>query len=144
MARIRESRPGEAAALEALQHRAIEGWPDREAVLAANPDALAIPRAWIDEGRVRVAEDDEGTPLGFAVTLAADIDSLYVDPRRKGGGVGRLLVEDAAQCATDEGYAAIHTTANEHAVAFYESVGFRTIGEATTRFGAGKRMRRDL
>ena len=142
--RIRDSLPGEARALEALQQRAAEVWEEYRALLAAHPEAIAVPDEWIDEGRVRVAVDDEGRPIGFAVVLAHELDGLYVDPAAMQGGVGRRLVEDAADRARAAGVGALHLTANPQSVAFYERVGFVRTGDAETRFGPGARMRLDL
>ena len=143
--RIRDSERGEAPELEALQRRALDVWEGDRELLAVHRDALAIPRAWIDEGKVRVAVDDDGRALGLAVAVEDELDSIYVDPDRTGGGVGRLLVEDAAAQARRTGAQALHTTANRNSLAFYERVGFAATGEEVeSRFGPGIRMRLDL
>ncbi len=56
-------------------------------------------------------------------------------------GLGRRLVEDALTSADGSGHIGIEVTANMHALAFYESVGF--VGEAPieTALGDGLRMR---
>lgn len=52
---VRDARPDEASALEALQRRASDVWEEYRAQLAANPDAIEAPHQAIAEGRVRVA-----------------------------------------------------------------------------------------
>ncbi|HEX8206429.1 MAG TPA: GNAT family N-acetyltransferase [Solirubrobacteraceae bacterium] len=144
MARIRDSRPGEAPTLEALQHRAAATWPEYRDTLAAHPDAIAIPQRWFDEGRARVAEDDEGRPVGFAVTVANELDSVYVDPEATERGIGRALVEDAAARAKEAGEAALQVSAIVGSERFYARLGFVAGGEVPSRFGRGVRMRREL
>jgi predicted N-acetyltransferase YhbS len=55
-------------------------------------------------------------------------------------GVGRRLVEDAKRIAHERGAARIDVVANPQALAFYEAVGFTTVGAAQTRFGPAPRM----
>ena len=141
---IRDSRPGEAPALEALQRRALDLWKEHREELAAHPEALAVPAAWIDDGKVRVAEDDDGRIVGFATALDDEIDSVYVDPGLMGGGIGRLLLEDVAARARAAGHSDLNTSANANSFRFYERMGFVKTGEAPSRFGPGLRMRLDL
>ena len=56
---IRDARPDEASALEALQRRSSDVWEEYRAQLAAHPDAIAPPHHAIAEGRVRVAADEQ-------------------------------------------------------------------------------------
>jgi predicted N-acetyltransferase YhbS len=144
MPRIRDSQPGEAPAIEALQRRALETWTEHRDQLAAHPGAVAIPAAWVDEGKLRVAEDDEGRPVGFAVAVGNELDSVYVDPAATQQGIGRLLVEDAAARAKEAGASGLKVSAIAGSQAFYERLGFVPTGEAPSRFGPGVRMRRDL
>jgi len=139
--RIRDSRPGEAAALEALQHRAVATWTEYREQLEQHRAALAIPHAWIDEGRIRVAEDDSGRPVGFAVVVANDLDSVYVDPDASQKGIGRSLVEDAAAGAKQAGSSTLNVSAIAGSQAFYERLGFEPGEAVPSRFGTGVRMR---
>ena len=141
---IRDSARGEAPTLEALQRRAIAAWELHRAVLEAEPDLIAVPQQWIDDGHVRVAVDDDGRPVGFSVMLDGELDGIYVAPEAKGRGVGRLLFEDAVGRARAAGLGALHCTANPNSRGFYAAVGFVPIGEATSRFGQGVRMRLEL
>jgi GNAT superfamily N-acetyltransferase len=145
---IRDGTAGEAPSLEALQRRSSDLWEEHREQLAAHPDAIELPQSYIDHGWVRVAADDQGTPIGFSVVipgsgLAYELDGLFVDPAHMRAGVGRALVEDAAALASRRGAAWLDVTAGP-ARGFYERVGFCLVGAAQTRFGPAVRMRREL
>jgi len=134
-------------ALEALQRRSSDVWPEYRDQLAAHPDAIELPRAFIDNGWVRVALDD-GTVIGFSVLIPGEgrvheLDGLFVEPEHMGRGAGRALVEDAVARATANRGERIEVTAGP-AQGFYERVGFTTTGSAQTRFGPAVRMVRVL
>jgi GNAT superfamily N-acetyltransferase len=89
----------------------------------------------------------DGELVGFATTLEVDdvmeLEDLFVDPDCMRHGVGRDLIRDAIATATRRGVRRIEVTANEHALAFYERVGFVHDGVTQTRFGPGLRMHID-
>jgi predicted N-acetyltransferase YhbS len=141
---IRYAQESEREALELLQRRSSMRQPMYRAQLAAHPDAIELPEEQIAAGLVRVAELD-GAVVGFAVLFersgdACELDGLFVEPDRMRSGVGRRLVEDAVRAARKRGAARIDVVADPQAVAFYEAVGFVTVGEAQTRFGSAPRM----
>jgi len=118
--------------------------PAYRAQLAAHPDAIELTAEQIAAGLVRVAEQN-GAVVGFSVLLppaagACELDGLFVEPRRMRSGIGSRLVDDAERVARENGATRIDVVANPQAVAFYEQVGFTTVGEATTRFGPAPRM----
>jgi ribosomal protein S18 acetylase RimI-like enzyme len=142
---IRDARPDEASALEALQRRASNVWEEYRAQLAANPDAIEPPHRAIADGRVRVAVDASGRLLGFSVVLPirdgrCELDDLFVEPDSMGLGVGRLLVDDVVTRAAGAGASHVDVVANPNALGFYERVGFETTGQSSTRFGDAPRM----
>jgi GNAT superfamily N-acetyltransferase len=97
---------------------------------------------------VRVAVDAGDTPIGFSVVIPSDgpaheLDGLFVEPAQMRRGIGRALVEDAAERARSVGAVALDVTAGP-AQTFYERVRFTVTGPAQTRFGSAVRMRRDL
>jgi GNAT superfamily N-acetyltransferase len=148
MVRIRDAIAGEAPTLEMLQRRSSDIWPEYREQLAANPDAIALPQSFIDNGWVRVAVDGRDEPIGFSVVFPAgdaihELDGLFVDPGHLRRGVGRALVEDAARRAADAAAGGLEVTAGP-AREFYERVGFTVLGDAQTRFGPAVRMRREL
>jgi GNAT superfamily N-acetyltransferase len=145
---IRDASEGEGPALELLQRRSADIWPEYREQLAADPDAIVLPEAFIDNGWVRVAVDGRDIPIGFSVVIPTDsaiheLDGLFVDPSQLRQGVGRALVEDAATRAANNAALALKVTAGP-AQAFYERVGFVVLGKTETRFGPAVRMRREL
>ena len=149
VASIRDARPDEARALEALQRRSSNVWEEYRAQLAAHPDAIAAPHRAIAERRVRVAIDASGHPLGFSVVLPVEdgrceLDDLFVEPDRMRRGVGRMLVQDVARRAAASGASRVDVVANPNALGFYSRLGFEVTGEASTRFGSAPRMTLDL
>jgi len=145
---IRPANAAEAPVLEALQRRSSEVWDEYREQLAAHPDAIELPRTFIENGWVRVAIADDETPIGFSVVIPTDgsvheLDGLFVEPSHMRCGVGRALVEDAAARSSANGAGCIEVTAGP-AQGFYESVGFHLVGAARTRFGPAVRMRRGL
>ena len=149
VARIRGARPDEAYALESLQRRASDIWPEYRAQLAAHPDAIAPPHRAIDENRVRVAVDAAGLLLGFSAVLPVEngrceLEDLFVEPDRMRRGVGSLLVRDVAKRAVAAGARYVDVIANPNALAFYARLGFEVTGESSTRFGSAPRMTLDL
>ena len=103
--KIRDAAATEATTLEALQRRSSDIWEEYREQLAANPDAIAVPQAFIDNGWVRVAVGAGEAPIGFSVVIpssgeAHELDGLFVEPAELRRGVGRALVEDAVGRAT--------------------------------------------
>ena len=111
--------------------------------LLAHPDALEFSARAVEEGRVRVAATDNRV-VGFATVLVTErigeLDDLFVDPDWRRRGIATALVRDALDRAAHQGLTHIEVTANGHALAFYESVGFVSDGMRQTRLGPGHRM----
>jgi GNAT superfamily N-acetyltransferase len=146
--RIEDATPAQRADLDALQRRSSDVWEQYRHQLAVHPDAIALPQDFIHNGWVRVAADDDDTPIGFSVVIPTDgtvheLDGLFVEPEHMRRGAGRVLVEDAAARATRAGAAYLEVTAGP-AQGFYQRVGFTVTGSAETRFGPAVRMRRAL
>jgi len=134
--------------LESLQRRASLSNPgDRDALLA-NPAAIALPLEQITQGRVFVAECD-GAVAGFAAVVprpdgGAELDALFVEPLLWKRGIGRRLVDHAADVARAAAATFLHVVGNPHAEAFYVSCGFQVSGTVETEFGVGLDMCRPL
>src|SRR5436305_7717836 len=104
---IRAAVMAELQALEAVQLRAsLTNAGDREALLA-NPDAIRIPLEQLAAARVFVAELNGETPGFSAIEPRVDgqieLDALFVEPKIRRHGVGRLMVEYCAQVARKQG-----------------------------------------
>jgi GNAT superfamily N-acetyltransferase len=146
--KIRDAAPTEASPLEALQRRSSVVWAEYREQLAAHPEAIELPQAFIDNGWVRVAVDASDTPIGFSVVIPSDgpaheLDGLFVEPSHMRHGIGRALVEDAVAGARSHGALVMDVIAGP-AQPFYARAGFTVTGPARTRFGTAVRMRRDL
>jgi ribosomal protein S18 acetylase RimI-like enzyme len=119
---------------------------DRQSLLS-HPDALEFSDRAVADGRVRVAVVADRL-VGFATVLGTgqigELEDLFVDPDWMRRGIATELVLDALANAREQGVARIEVTANEHALAFYESVGFISDGISETRFGRGHRMHVDV
>ena len=145
---IRLALPAERVDLEQLQWRASLNNPGDRAALLANPDAIVLPREQIEGGQVFVAENGNGV-VGFAAVLDRpdhdiELDGLFVDPAYWRQGIGRALIDYCTSYAHRRGSGALHVVGNPHARAFYESVGFVSVGLHKTRLGEGILMQRPL
>ena len=149
--RIRTADISEASALEDLQRRSSAVWPAYRAQLSAHPEAIAAPaEAELRAGRVRVAVDDGGALVGFAAVLAPDaegvveLDGLFVDPAAMRQGIGRALLQDAADRARAAGARAMTVVGGPETAGFYAGCGFVAVADAPTRFGPATLRRRQL
>jgi GNAT superfamily N-acetyltransferase len=141
---IRDGRVDERLALEELQRRASLAYEAYRRQLLDNPDVIELPRAHLEGGHVRVAEQG-GRVLGFAVVLPRSaclfvLDGLFVEPGHWRGGIGRALIADACAGVAARGGARLETVANPKAEGFYEKQGFRVFGTEATLFGPARRM----
>ena len=85
--------------------------------------------------------------IGFATTAGDDqleLEALFVDPPSMRTGIGRALIEDLVENAKARGITRVNVTANDHALAFYEALGFVNDGLVPTRFGHAPRMHLNL
>lgn len=134
-----------AAISEVFRRSSLSNAGERE-ILLAHPEVLVFDGAAIAEGRTQVAVTEDGTVAGFASVLVtgdvAELEDLFVDPSRMRQGVATMLVEHALAEARARGADRVEVTANEHALAFYTSVGFVQVGVSETRFGPARRLRR--
>lgn len=144
---IRDAGPDDMGALRAVFRRSsLSNDGDRRNLLA-NPEALEFSGLAVAEGRTRAAVA-EGRIIGFATWLSAgeaiEIEDLFVDPEWMRRGVGRALVADLIAMARDREVHRVEVTANPHALAFYQRIGFVVGHEVQTRFGPAPRMHRQV
>jgi GNAT superfamily N-acetyltransferase len=141
---IRDASPEDLMALRDIFRRSSLSNPGDRSVLLANPDALEFSLPAESEGRSRVAIAEDGRILGFATPVNSrgviELEDLFVDPDWMGRGVGRALVADIVEIARNGGIRSIEVTANPHAMAFYERIGFVADDEVETRFGPARWM----
>lgn len=120
---------------------------DRESLLA-HPKWLVLSETGVREGRVRLAIDLSSSVIGFASYLIssgiAELEDLFVDPSWMRRGVGEALVLDIAEQVRRLGFALLEVTANPHAMAFYEHMGFVVDRIVDTEFYPAPRMLRQI
>ena len=82
--------------------------------------------------------------MGFASWLVTDgvieVEDLFVEPSWMRRGIGRALLLDALTITRSQGFHRLEVTANPHAHAFDESVGFVADHMVETDFYPGRRM----
>jgi ribosomal protein S18 acetylase RimI-like enzyme len=141
--RIRPALTGDREFILGLAERLIEFGPvpGRESSQMVARDRAVLARTLeqppADTG-LFVAEDDEGTPLGFIhLTTAEDyysdsdtghIADVVVSAARGGRGIGSALMEYAEQWARERGFAMLTLnvfTANRRARDLYRRLGFQ-------------------
>jgi GNAT superfamily N-acetyltransferase len=118
---------------------------DREH-LATHPESMVLADDGVREQRTRVAVDSSGSIVGFASYLVsgnvAELEDLFVDPPWMRRGIGRALVVDIASLAREQSFETLEVTANPHAMAFYEHMGFVVDHVVDTEFYPAPRMHR--
>jgi GNAT superfamily N-acetyltransferase len=116
---------------------------DREHLLA-NPESLVLAEDGVRERRTRVALDARGSIIGFASYLisenVAELEDLFVDPPWMRHGVGEALVVDISSLVREQRFESLAVTANPHALAFYEHMGFVVDRFVDTEFYPAPRM----
>ncbi|HVY89130.1 MAG TPA: GNAT family N-acetyltransferase [Hyphomonadaceae bacterium] len=113
-----------------------------------HPEALQLAPEKIAGGLVIVYEH-WGAPAGFASVVPredgnADLDGPFVEPDLWRSGIGRKLVEEAAQFGIAIEVNALVATASPRAVPFYAKCGFVPSGVQSTPHGPVSVMSRSL
>lgn len=121
----------------------LESWVDG---LLAERYAEAMTTA---EEDFLVAVSGHGSVVGFCSHHDDRVIGLYVDPDWSGRGIGSTLLRAAESRIAEQGHRECGLEAALPAVTFYESLGYRRVGErdVTTRGGLFVRvfdMTRDL
>jgi ribosomal protein S18 acetylase RimI-like enzyme len=140
---IRDATVDDLSALRDVFRRAsLTNVRDRD-VLLAHPAALDYSDEWVVHGLTRVAVITDRV-VGFATAVPdgdhAELEDLFVAPEQMRRGIARALIADAVERMRAAGVTRIDVTANEHAAAFYDAVGFLTTGAAETEFGPAPRL----
>jgi predicted N-acetyltransferase YhbS len=140
---IRLGTPADHPAVAQVYRRAsLSNAGDRESLLA-HPEHLILAPDGLAEGRTHVAVVRESV-VGFASWIQAgnvvDLEDLFVDPDWMRRRIATALVLRIVDVLRARGVARLEVTANPHASAFYEAVGFCATGIADTEFGSAPRM----
>lgn len=150
--RVRDARPGDAAAIASIHVRcwqhAYRGMVPQ--ALLDSLDVVARRAMWEralagdvpERGATLVSEDVDGHVTGFVQVGAASGDdpdpelgvlyAIYLEPSAIGTGVGRALLTQATERLRAAGFARACLDvlpANERARRVYEAAGWRAVGE---------------
>jgi ribosomal protein S18 acetylase RimI-like enzyme len=143
---IRDAGLADMADLQRVFERASRSNEHDRGLLAEHPGWLVLSDAGVIEGRTRVATDHHGAVVGFATVVIADgfaeIEDLFVEPTRMRQGIGSALVADLSARVLALHVDLLEVTANPHAMAFYEHLGFVEIRIVETPGYPASRMRR--
>lgn len=141
-ASLRDARPTDAAAINAIYNREVE---TSTATFDTEPVSMEERRRWLDEHatprrRAIVAEDESGEVIGWAAlsawsprcayARAAEV-SIYVRADHRGEGVGRALLEELIAGARRAGLGVLLARvadASEASLALHRAAGFGHIG----------------
>jgi putative acetyltransferase len=145
---IRPFRPGDDEALATLVGRCLREVNSRDypAELIERmcrhftPDRfrqLSIAR------RIYVAERD-GQVVGTVSRDGNKVYTMFVDPDRIGGGIGRRLMRHIEDLARDEGHEFMETGASITGHGFYQRIGYQDVRVSDTEFGINYILRRTL
>jgi RimJ/RimL family protein N-acetyltransferase len=134
---VRRIEAGEGQRLRALRLRALR---DAPGAFRSRPE-LEEPfpaEEWERRGRGVLVAEDGGEWLGMAglyvdpdLPAIANVWGVWVDPRARGRGAGRALMEAIVERARADGHRRLELTVTDHspaAPALYESLGFRRTG----------------
>ena len=143
---VRDAVPSDMPGLQDVFRRSsLSNERDRDALLR-HPEWLVLAEHGIREGRMRVAVDPDDAVVGFATYRisdgSAELEDLFVDPDWMRRGIGKALVLDLSDRLGAMAFDTLEVTANSHAMAFYEHMGFVAIGVVDTEFSPASRMRR--
>jgi GNAT superfamily N-acetyltransferase len=116
-------------------------------LLVEHPEFLELSADAVREGRTRAAAIN-GNIVGFAsladATGRLELEDLFVDPAFMRQGVGRALIRDVAEQARRRGVRRVEVDANDHALRFYEEVGFVALERVALDHGTAMRMTLDV
>jgi len=116
-------------------------------LLVEHPEFLELSADAVREGRTRAAAIN-GNIVGFASVADAtgrlELEDLFVDPAFMRQGVGRALIRDVAEQARRRGVRRVEVDANDHALRFYEEVGFVALERVALDHGTAVRMTLDV
>lgn len=125
MITLRRSEPCDAEALLEIWRAAVDFSHD----FLSPEDRAAIDPLVADYVRTSalIVAMSDGAPAAFMGVTGAKIDSLFVDPRAWGLGIGRLMIEQVASPTTVE-----VNEQNGAALSFYRHLGFEVVGRSET------------
>jgi ribosomal protein S18 acetylase RimI-like enzyme len=126
---VRHARLSDMTELQSVFSRASMSNENDRPLLLKHPEWLVLSDDAVRERRTRVAIDEsDAAVIGFASYAitdgSAELTDLFVDPSRTRRGIGKALVLDMCEQLRDKEFETLQVTANAHAMAFYEQMGF--------------------
>lgn len=146
---VRAAEDDDLAVLRRIFRQASLSNAGDRANLLAHPEALVLADDVVHDPDTLVATLPDRQVIGFARTHESadgvlELDDMHVDPDRRRLGAARALMAEIEARARARGVRRIEVTANPHAAAFYDAMGFVPAGEAQTLFGPAPRMHLQL
>ncbi|HFJ9507081.1 MULTISPECIES: GNAT family N-acetyltransferase [Bacillus cereus group] len=128
--KIREALLSEANELSELALHSKATWNYSEEFILACKEDLTITDEYIKNNFVYVLENDN-TMIGFFSFLRNEnaLDFLYIHPRYKGKGYGKILWEYVIQQANELGIKSFTIDSDPNAKGYYLKMGAKLIGE---------------
>lgn len=133
---LRDATASELPALSALCSRSKASWGYDASFMERCRSVLTLTPAQLSAWHVRVACDGNGAVLGvYAVSVEdgdavnADLELMFVEPRRFRRGVGRALLDDAKQLLRVRGVRALWILSDPGALPFYVATGAVIVGQ---------------
>ena len=133
---IRASRDDETDVLFDIWQRSVAATHDFLTAQDLDEIAAIVLDQYLPNTEFLVVTDDSDQPFGFMGMTDSNVDSLFLEPDRRGGGFGRLLIDEARRLCPG-GLTVDVNEQNAQAVGFYERMGFRVTGR-TPVDGMGK------
>lgn len=127
MTKIRPGRPSDVHSILGIWRRAVDATHD----FLTPEDRAAIDlevRVLLPYLPLWVAVDGDDEPVGFMILSDWSLDALFIDPLKRGFGIGRAFVEFALR--SNSYLLADVNEQNEQAVAFYKRLGFKEVGRS--------------
>ncbi|MGJ4858312.1 acetyltransferase [Labrys sp. KB_33_2] len=129
MITLRSSRPADVPSLLEIWRGSVRATHDF--LLPGDFEAIEklVANDYLPSAPLHVAADGDGRPLAFMGLSVRHIDSLFIDPERRGQGIGTLLVRHARE----QGEGPLTVDVNEQntqAVGFYRHLGFVETGRS--------------
>ncbi|PFZ89491.1 GNAT family N-acetyltransferase [Bacillus wiedmannii] len=128
--KIRKALLSEENELSELALHSKATWNYSEAFILACKEDLTITEEYIKNNFVYVLENDN-TKIGFFSFLRNEnaLDFLYIQPRYKGAGYGKILWEYVLEKANELGIKSFTIDSDPNAKGFYWKMGAKLIGE---------------
>ena len=132
--RIREAFPEEANLLSCLALRSKAHWGYSEVFLDACRSELTVDASRLGTDSYQCFAALDGDSIVGFYTLesmpagAYELEALFVEPEHIGGGVGRLLIQDAVRRLSERGVERLIIQGDPHATEFYVAAGARQVG----------------